>query len=121
MTKKRLKFPPNPPPDIKTRSAHFRLNGEQAHRDLAQRFLAGHGLPVIVDWKPQGEVTPFLNDGRWIAECPNPLCGGAELVDPDWPLFVCSSGCGAGPYTVKFPKDVKGVEAKYIAENWKDD
>ena len=30
-----------------------------------------------------------INRGRWLANCP--WCGGAEMVDPDNPKFLCLS------------------------------
>lgn len=32
-------------------------------------------------------VKAFLQDGRWVAKCPD--CFGQEVVTPDIPLFVC--------------------------------
>jgi hypothetical protein len=34
--------------------------------------------------------------GRWIARCPDPRCGGAEYVDFEAPVFMCCSCWNAG-------------------------
>jgi len=106
-------------PFIRTRATHFQADKtDEDKRGRVQRFLVTHGLPTISDWTPTETVEAYINDGRWIAECPH-HCGGAELVDPDWPFFVCSAGCGGGPYEVVFPKQRAKVEAAYIKAYWK--
>ncbi len=32
-------------------------------------------------------LTPVVNDGRWIVQCPH--CGGAQLASPNWARFLC--------------------------------
>ncbi len=32
-------------------------------------------------------LTPTVNDGRWIVQCPH--CGGAQLASPGWARFLC--------------------------------
>lgn len=34
-------------------------------------------------------VQAFVDGSRWIARCPNPVCGGAERVSFDRPVFFC--------------------------------
>jgi len=109
-------------PFIKTRGTTFeqqvKQSGyeslEEAHRSVAQRLLASYQLPVIADWTPRGDVVAYVNEGRWVADCPQRDCAGAELVDPEWPLFVCCSGCGCGPHCVIFPKDREKIEAALV-------
>jgi hypothetical protein len=68
------------------------------------------------DRKAKGAgVVARVNLGRWIADCP---CGGAEMVDPDVPLFFCFS-CGnldnGGKYRpVNFPAWHKSIEAELL-------
>lgn len=40
---------------------------------------------VLVDRKVRARV----NHGRWIVDCPDPDCGGAELVSPEERVFFC--------------------------------
>lgn len=37
------------------------------------------------------EFAAFVNDGRWVVQCP---CGGAQLVSPDDPRFYCVDCAG---------------------------
>lgn len=59
--------------------------------DDALRALALPPLP------PQPEIfqiaKPYVNHGRWVADCPDPDCAGCEVVEPTDPVFMCLS-CG---------------------------
>ena len=33
----------------------------------------------------------YINHGRWVVDCPNPGCAGAELVHPDDSRLFCAS------------------------------
>lgn len=93
------------------------LDGHMRH--VTQKHLAEAGLPLIADWTPKrgAFVLAVVNHGRWIVECPTPQCGGAEQVDPDWPVYVCAGGdgCGVGPLTVAFPEGWQEVETELLA------
>lgn len=57
-------------------------------------------------------VAVFINEGRWIAECPD--CHGAQLAAREDPRFLCNC-CGnvaiAGLWRpVVWPRDVDGIE-----------
>jgi hypothetical protein len=57
-------------------------------RTLSQR---GGTIIQIASADPQGfAVLAEIEFGQWIARCE---CGGAEMVDPDEPIFFCF-GCG---------------------------
>jgi len=70
---------------------------------------------VIGGWN--GEVArkrpiyAIVNTGRWIAECE---CGGAEIVEPDDPIFFCFScgnSCVKGAVRpVVFPENREEIE-----------
>ena len=94
-------------PFIVTRETCFGDVSEPEHRARVQKFLNAMHLPPVRDWTTVGPVVCRVDDGRWIADCG---CGGAELVDPSWPYFVCCS-CGAGPHDVTFPKQRVAIEA----------
>ena len=38
-------------------------------------------------------IKAFINQGRWLANCPDKECAGAEVIDPTDPVFMCLS-CG---------------------------
>lgn len=81
-----------------------RLSAQMARRRLLDTpFVGGEpvGVPVLAE----------VNYGRWIARCE---CGGAEMVDPDEPIFYCFS-CGNGntrgrPRAVTFPDNIEEIE-----------
>ena len=62
-------------------------------RDFLVSQLVAQGAPELIkelDKKPHGDaVVARVNHGRWIGDCP--VCGGAEVVDPDDPVFMCLS------------------------------
>lgn len=79
---------------------------------LRQRRLAGAPCPAeppdrtrVV--KAAEAVVAYVNHGRWVADCPDPACAGAELVDPAEPLFYCLScynaAVGGAWRPVRFP------------------
>lgn len=109
---------------------HGRHADEDAHhKSVVNQMLFAAGQPMITDWKPRGDVEAIINDGRWLVQCPLTGCGGAERVDPDWPLAVCTArdGCGSGPFRVIFPPPAKraAIEAELVirpvmaTRNWK--
>ena len=55
-------------------------------------LAANQHLPVLPGFAPT-KVIAFVNHGRWVADCTNPQCVGAELVDYGDPVFFCLS-CG---------------------------
>lgn len=65
-----------------------------ADRSLAEHAFRNPGVggdrtplaPGLADAPP---VEARVNFGRWIADCPNDACVGAELVSFDRPTFFC--------------------------------
>lgn len=63
------------------------------------------------------QATARVNWGRWIADCPDPDCNGAELVSFVSPLFFCCEcrnarwGHDLLPVVVPAPKKRHDVEA----------
>lgn len=37
-----------------------------------------------------GEVVAYVNEARWIADCPDKRCNAAQVVTPDDPRFLCA-------------------------------
>lgn len=71
--------------------------------------------PFDVPTNVQYVVRAYVNHGRWVVDCPNPPCGGAELASKLDPTFICNS-CGSLEnggllYEVIFPRDADAVEA----------
>ena len=65
----------------------------------------------------KGTVLPEINHGRWIARCS--ICGGAEEVAPQEPVFYCLS-CGnmnneGHPMRVVFPEHAKEIEGVLLS------
>lgn len=72
----------------------LRLTGSKNFKRQWENFLrplVGKDKAKNVHKKANGKaVEAEINCGRWIARC---KCGGAEVVDPDEPIFMCLS-CG---------------------------
>lgn len=79
------------------------------------------------------KALPRINHGRWMCDCPDPDCLGAELVTQEDPVFFCLS-CGnvewGGKFLqVEFPgkKKLKAIlthlskRPKVINRNWESD
>lgn len=47
-------------------------------------------MTVKPGFAPPPAVVAYVNYGKWVADCPD--CRGAELVDPEEPIFFCL-GC----------------------------
>lgn len=43
-------------------------------------------------------VAAYVDSSRWVAVCPSPLCGGAELADFGYPVLFCC-GCRNADWT----------------------
>ena len=52
----------------------------------AQRFIPIKAMPL----KEKG-ARAYVNHGKWKADCPNPVCNGAEAVHLEGPQFWCGS------------------------------
>lgn len=63
------------------------------------------------------KVTARVNAGRWITDCPDPDCNGAEYVSFDSPVFFCCEcrnarwGHDLLSVTVPTPKKRRDIEA----------
>lgn len=76
---------------------------------IAVDLMAKHRHPT---WEPRraaGKIAARVNHGRWIVECPQDRCGGAQLASQIDLRFVCVE-CGAGPYKVVWPKTRAAIE-----------
>ena len=77
---------------------------------LAQRWVqqGQQSIPPDVDAPRVGELDAYINQGRWVVDCPN--CSGAVCASKMDPWFFCIY-CGVGVYDVKFPPDAAAIEA----------
>jgi hypothetical protein len=77
-----------PHPQLQTLEGRF---GHAEHRLIAAQNPSSFGDRTL----PTGAVAlgiavaGHVNHGRWIADCPDPDCGGAELVSFDNPYLFC--------------------------------
>jgi len=55
----------------------------------------------------------YVNRGRWIADCPRPHCGSAELLDPWQPVFLC--GACLAEAIVDWPRDAAAISSVLAA------
>lgn len=98
-------------------------------RDFHRAALARIGKELLVERSPSVNirgVNAFVNHGRWIAQCE---CGGAEVVDPKDPFFLClnchNDEFGGRMRLVRFPADQRLVEAALLerkdprTRNWR--
>ena len=103
------------PPTIIITSRNFQH--DMATLDFA-RLLANGKLKDLVPppINLPANITPIparINHGRWIADCP--YCTGAEMVDPNDPVFYCLNyECtrphNTSPLPVQFPAGRVGLE-----------
>lgn len=100
-------------PFIGTRKTQLRTQGDDANRTWINQRLVGLGHRTIKDWTPKGTVEARVYNGNWIADCPAG-CGGADFVDHEWPVYVCTD-CGEGPRKVVFPQNRVAIEEVLIA------
>ncbi len=64
------------------------------------------------------KIRAYVNHGRWVADCPDPSCRGAELVEPDVP-FVCGS-CNMSEFIKKRKGKVYKNKHTVTFPSWKD-
>lgn len=77
--------------------------------------------------KGRGKLSPYVNQGRWVVDCPD--CPGAEIAREDG-RFVCMSEVitlgEAKEYAAPFPKARRAIESllaprPMINRNWTQD
>lgn len=99
------------------------LQHEDWQREPFRRFLTHHlirhGLPVAgLQDAPQGQVSAYINHGRWVADCPNPDCRGALVVTVADPILLCTDcgneANGGKPFTVVFPAQREAIERELM-------
>ena len=75
----------------------------------------GTPLPALED--VSGSIIAVVNQGRWIAECPEG-CRNAIVVSQVEPYYICtdcgSEGNGGSWYAVVFPRSKAAIEAELL-------
>jgi hypothetical protein len=52
--------------------------------------LFGPGVAIPPPDRIAGEVVAYVNEARWVADCPDRRCNAAQVVTPDDPRFLCA-------------------------------
>lgn len=86
-----------------------------------REFLANHAMALGVPLPRgdvKGEVKPYVNQGRWVADCPTIGCAGAIVVSVQSPVFYCPD-CGnqdndGAWYQVVFPMELEAIERELL-------
>lgn len=78
-----------------TDKAHKKGHASMRDHWAVALFKRGYedALGGLADTAVGDPAIAIINNGRWIALCPDPDCTGAELIDPADPVFMCLS-CG---------------------------
>jgi hypothetical protein len=93
---------------------------EEKFKSVTERitvFAVRFNHKFVNDRTAGNPVYARIDYGRWIADCE---CGGAEMVDPNEPIFFCLS-CGnkvtsGRARKVEFPKDRVKIETETMQQ-----
>ena len=84
---------------------------------LRPHWVRAQGTPLPPLSEASGEVRASVNQGRWIAECPDG-CRNAIVVSQGEPYYICadcgSEGNGGRWYAVVFPRGKAAIEAELL-------
>jgi len=100
-----------------------RIKGFANHSNYCKHIIKKNGWDdsyKAFTLQPYGlAANAYINHGRWVVNCPDPECAGAEVVDPSDPVFMCLS-CGnlknkdiegrIRLYSVRFPHNKLQIE-----------
>lgn len=102
--------------------AFRRCPNDDAYVDRVARALAKRGeAPPRVDVRT---VVAYLNNGRWVADCPN--CRNGLPIHPEWTKTACrGNGCGRIFINVVVPENWRAIESTVTMRpvanrNWQD-
>jgi len=65
------------------------------------------GRAVVAE--SSGVLVPYVNWGRWVADC---VCGSGVACDPAWPLGLCLE-CGSR-YEIDWPSSRRAIEQALV-------
>tara|TARA_Y100000310_G_scaffold162651_1_gene162607 strand:- start:67 stop:498 length:432 start_codon:yes stop_codon:yes gene_type:complete len=73
----------------------------------------GLGVPPLTD-SCVGTIRPYVNSGRWVADCKTDGCAGAMVVSDAVRFFMCAEcgnqGNNGNWYRVVFPQQRRRIE-----------
>jgi hypothetical protein len=85
---------------------------------LAEARAGKNKRPIV----PRPHVlTAYVNDGRWLADCPH--CGSGIIIGPVWTVAICL-GCYSRYASPPMPAEREAIEAALsdrpqAAQNWR--
>ena len=97
-------------------------HNDYQHQDVVsfmqRNFSESHGgqppPSIPLDLGTLSTLTAFVNDSRWIVECPTPGCGSASIVDSRFPIYLCmfcgNSTTNGAWLRIVFPQSKLGIE-----------
>jgi hypothetical protein len=113
----------HPGVDLAFSVEHFSVEQRRLSGDVAEPRQAPHKVVS----RAKAETHGFVDQGRWVADCP--FCTSAQVVDPDEPRFFCVD-CANEPVgglyvSIEFPEKVEEIERALLMRhnvlnrNWK--
>ena len=81
---------------------------------VGEHWMKDQHIPLPDLRGKNGSVSAYVNQGRWVVQCPNRSCGGALVVSKEQRVFICHA-CGSPEngvqwYNVTFPPSLAVVE-----------
>lgn len=75
----------------------------------ARAFLEARGQPPALS-EATSQPTAYVNDGRWVCDCPRAFCNNSPSVSPDWGIAIClECGTVSRPMLPAFPASVERI------------
>ncbi len=77
-----------------------------------------HGTDLPTFGNTAGELTAYVNHGRWVVSCPNQGCGNAIVASEREPFYICTE-CGSPEnggcwYRVAYPAEKAAIEEELV-------
>lgn len=83
--------------------------------DVTRSLNMGSPPPLIEPENIRGVVRARVNHSRWIVDCPDRGCPGAEMASLREPYYYCvysrNESNGGLWYTIQYPTDKQAIEA----------
>jgi hypothetical protein len=103
---------------MKTAMSTLKVADIVSYRARHDRHCQATEVAVSIDRSTT--LRAFINEGRWIAKCPE--CNGGVLIHPDWPEAGCPD-CGTWFTSINVPAARVEIEAvlavrRPINQNW---
>lgn len=104
---------------IVTHDTYFTEHTPQDRENTIRALLASKGIRFLGNRKisdSAAPVVPFVNNGRWLARCPD--CGASHLAREDELFMCCDCGnhaCNQEYRQAPFPKNRVAIERILLA------